>query len=238
MFAFLSFQLLYLVSCSDSNLCMPISETKSVPQFHAKELEPTFHKNNKLGCAHYARRCKLRHPSTGRLYTCRLCDEAKSPPLDRFAVKEILCMQCNTLQPSGSKCINPDCISKGTPFAKYSCLKCNLFDDDPTKDIYHCPHCNVCRLGKGLGIDFKHCNKCDACISIDGFENHKCSPKRLKQQCSLCLSGPPLGDSIEPIQSMSCGHTFHSSCFGLFTHLISSSKIKCPICRQEDEIYS
>jgi len=222
----------------------PNKTSSSVPSFRTSELRPTFHKSSKLGCSHYARSCKLRHPSNGRLYTCRMCceiginslDECRSPPLDRFAVTEVLCMKCNTLQPSGLKCINPECVSKGTPFARYACTECNLFDDDEKKDIYHCPHCNVCRIGKGLGIDYKHCMECDACVAIEDFENHTCVSRRLKCNCPLCGTGPALSHSTEPIQSMSCGHSFHTSCFNLFSHLRHSNIMRCPICRKEDEV--
>ncbi|CAN0505237.1 unnamed protein product, partial [Ectocarpus sp. 8 AP-2014] len=39
-----------------------------------------------------------------------------------------------------------------TRASRYYCGICHLFDDAPEKDIYHCPYCNVCRLGKGLGV--------------------------------------------------------------------------------------
>jgi zinc finger-like protein len=149
-----------------------------VPLFTETELTPTYRYSEEkgsmvLGCSHYARACKLRHPETGNLFTCRLCcqelreNSSKGylldlPALDRYSVTEILCMRCGSLQPTGPKCINPLCISdskespSGSVFAKYYCSICNLFDDE-TKTIYHCPFCNVCRIGKGLGIDFRHC---------------------------------------------------------------------------------
>jgi hypothetical protein len=166
----------YNSQCLDENGSLP-----SVPQFQADDLKATFHKSFKLGCNHYARSCKLRHPVTGRLHTCRLCCEDEieesnedgeiSSPLDRFSVTELLCMKCNSLQPTRSACINPVCMSKGAPFAKYVCTVSNLFDDEK-RDIYHCPHCNVCRVGKGLGIDYEHCMECDVCIAIKDFKNH------------------------------------------------------------------
>jgi hypothetical protein len=36
-------------------------------------------------------------------------------------------------------------------------IQCRLWDDSPTKSIYHCADCGVCRVGKGLGKDFFHC---------------------------------------------------------------------------------
>lgn len=70
----------------------------SVPLFSAAELAPTYHDGaagTVLGCPHYARGCKLRHPKSGRLYTCRLCCDQQrelplrdqDEPLDRYAGK-------------------------------------------------------------------------------------------------------------------------------------------------------
>lgn len=229
----------YNSQCLDENGSLP-----SVPQFQADDLKATFHKSFKLGCNHYARSCKLRHPVTGRLHTCRLCCEDEieesnedgeiSPPLDRFSVTELLCMKCNSLQPTGRACINPECISKGAPFAKYVCTVCNLFDDEKN-EIYHCPHCNVCRVGKGLGIDYEHCMECNVCIAIEDFKNHTCVPRRLAKTCDLCDCPDSLSSSTKPVVSMSCGHSFHDSCYAYFPHLRGSNKMICAICRREDE---
>ena len=58
----------------------PIPPT--IPLFSPTELAPTFHDGATaaiLGCPHYARSCKLVHPSSGRLHTCRLCcDQERS----------------------------------------------------------------------------------------------------------------------------------------------------------------
>ena len=130
----------------------------SVPLFSAAELAPTFHDGATgavLGCPHYARACKLRHPKSGRLYTCRLCcDQARELPmirggsqederLDRYAVTEVMCMICNALQPAEDRCINPDCESYGRPFAKYFCRICHLYDGS-SRPIFHCPYCTSC----------------------------------------------------------------------------------------------
>eukprot|EP00980_Cylindrotheca_fusiformis_P026360 scaffold15973_cov120-Cylindrotheca_fusiformis.AAC.1 len=83
----------------------------NVPLFSASELAPTYNDGatgSVLGCPHYARACKLRHPLSGRLYTCRLCCEQErempskhqDEPLDRYAVTEVMCMKCNALQPA------------------------------------------------------------------------------------------------------------------------------------------
>lgn len=70
--------------------------------------------------------------------------------------------------PSGS------CASCSTKLASYYCSICHLWDDEPGRAIYHCPFCNVCRRGQGLGVDFFHCMQCNACMSLSLFNTHTC----------------------------------------------------------------
>jgi hypothetical protein len=108
----------------------------------------------------------------------------KDSPLDRYAVTEVLCMRCGALQPASDRCVNPKCDPK--PFAKYSCRICSLYDDNPNHSVYHCPYCNVCRLGLGLGIDYRHCMRCNACVSLEDDE-HQCVPQKLQGMFIACL---------------------------------------------------
>jgi len=169
---------------------------------------------------------KLRHPTSGKLYTCRLCCEQsrematqdKDSPLDRYEVKEILCMRCNALQPASDKCINADCESKGKPFSRYTCKICNFYDDTSKKAIYHCPFCNVCRSGQGLGIDYRHCMRCNACVSLT--DEHHCIPQRLQGNCPICHES--MFESTEPLRGMKCGHgEFGIRCFRTITRSIA-----------------
>lgn len=217
-----------------------------IPLFSMAEMTPTYHLNEHegnmvFGCEHYARGCKLRHPMTGELYTCRLCCEEKRqarkyddddlPILDRHAVTEVLCMHCGTLQPAESRCVNEGCSAS---FAKYFCSICKLYDDDPHKSIYHCPYCNVCRKGKGLGIDYRHCMRCNACIGIDKYDNHVCIPQTLQGNCPICHEA--MFDSTEPLRGMECGHVMHLSCFNRYVASKSSSRrISCPLCKKKFE---
>lgn len=157
-----------------------VKANSPVPLFSASELAPGYHDGATgavLGCPHYARACKLRHPVSGRLYTCRLCCEQErempskdqDEPLDRYAVQEIMCMKCNALQPAEDRCINPNCESDGKPFAKYFCKICHLYDDR-SRPIFHCPYCNTCRMGLGLGIDFRHVSQLHCYSGV--FEYH------------------------------------------------------------------
>ena len=211
-----------------------------VPLFSVAELDPTYHDGASgavLGCPHYARAVKLRHPSSGRLYTCRLCceQERENPlkdrdsPLDRYAVEEIFCMHCSTLQPAGKHCINPKCNSRGTPFAKYNCKICNLYDDGPTKKIYHCPFCNVCRSGQGLGIDYRHCMRCNACVSL-ADDQHQCISQKLQGDCPICHES--MFQSTEPLRGLKCGHVMHLSCFTMYRR---GQTYTCPLCKKSVE---
>ena len=223
----------------DSNSGDRISCT-IVPKFTAKEMAPTYHdgttSGHVLGCVHYARACKLRHPVSGNLYTCRLCAEQEReasvtpstsendiPPLDRYAVTEISCMKCNTLQPSAQKCVNTKCELNKKGFAKYFCEICNLFDNRD-RPIFHCPYCNTCRMGKGLGIDFRHCMRCNACVSLDD-KNHRCIPQKLQGSCPICHD--TLFNSTEPLKGLRCGHVMHLSCFNEYCR---GQNYTCPLC--------
>jgi hypothetical protein len=226
-----------LVWSSESASQFP-HDDKTIPLFSASELAPTYHDGANgavLGCPHYARACKLRHPSSGRLYTCRLCCEQerempmkdKDSPLDRYAVTEVLCMRCGALQPASDRCVNPKCDPK--PFAKYSCRICSLYDDNPNHSVYHCPYCNVCRLGLGLGIDYRHCMRCNACVSLEDDE-HQCVPQKLQGTCPICHDG--MFESTEPLRGLKCGHVMHMSCFSMY---VRGQNFTCPLCKKSIE---
>jgi len=214
---------------------------KLVPKFTASELAPTYNDGTTtghvLGCHHYARACKLRHPVNGKLYTCRLCAEQEreasattsatndkdNVPLDRYSVTEVSCMKCNVLQPAAKTCINVGCDLHKRGFAKYFCDICNLYDDRD-RPIFHCPYCNTCRMGKGLGIDFRHCMRCNACVSLDD-KDHRCIPQKLQGSCPICHD--TLFNSTEPLKGLRCGHVMHLSCF---TEYCRGQNYTCPLC--------
>jgi hypothetical protein len=233
-----------LIWSSESSAPFPLDG--SVPLFSASELAPTYHDGaagTVLGCPHYARSIKKRHPESGRLYTCRLCCEQDrerplkhhDSPLDRYKVTEVLCMRCGALQPTDKQCANPKCESKGKPFARYYCKICNLYDDSPLKKIYHCPFCNVCRSGAGLGIDYRHCMRCNACVSLStnastsngGSNDHVCIPHRLQGNCPICHES--MFESTKPLRGLKCGHVMHLSCFAMY---IRGQAYTCPLCKK------
>lgn len=106
-----------------------------------------------LGCQHYKRNIKLQCSTCNKWYTCRFCHDAvEDHTLIRKETKNMLCMLCACPQRASEVCVN--C---GVTAARYYCNVCKLWDDDPTKSIYHCSDCGICRKGRGIGKDFFHC---------------------------------------------------------------------------------
>ncbi|KAK6276514.1 PREDICTED: uncharacterized protein LOC18604147 [Theobroma cacao] len=183
---------------------------------------PSFRDTEKqiFGCEHYKRNCKLRAACCGKLFTCRFChDEVSDHSMDRKATLEMMCMQCLKIQPVGPICTTPSC--NGLPMAKYYCNICKFFDDE--RNVYHCPFCNLCRVGRGLGIDFFHCMTCNCCLGIK-LVNHKCLEKGLETNCPICCDF--LFTSSATVRALPCGHYMHSACFQAYT----CSHYTCPIC--------
>ncbi|XP_073004012.1 zinc finger protein BRUTUS [Typha latifolia] len=183
------------------------------PSFRDPE-EQTF------GCEHYKRNCKLVAACCNKLFTCRFChDKVSDHAMDRKATSEMMCMRCLKVQPVGPTCKTPSC--NGLSMAKYYCSVCKFFDDERT--VYHCPFCNLCRLGKGLGVDFFHCMTCNCCLGMKLVE-HKCREKGLETNCPICCDF--LFTSSASVRALPCGHFMHSACFQAYT----CSHYTCPIC--------
>jgi hypothetical protein len=46
--------------------------------------------------------------------------------------------------------------------------------------------CGVC-AGKGLGVDYRHCMTCNACVSLRvPSDQHKCIEQALQRDCPVC----------------------------------------------------
>ncbi|XP_042033069.1 zinc finger protein BRUTUS-like [Salvia splendens] len=173
-----------------------------------------------FGCEHYKRNCKLRAACCGKLIACRFChDEVSDHSMDRKATSEMLCMNCLQIQPVGPVCMTPSC--NGLSMAKYYCSSCKFFDDE--RDVYHCPSCNLCRVGKGLGIDFFHCMTCNCCLGMQ-LKDHKCREKGLESNCPICCDF--LFTSSTAVRALPCGHYMHSACFQAY----ACTHYSCPIC--------
>ncbi|XP_075521268.1 LOW QUALITY PROTEIN: zinc finger protein BRUTUS-like [Primulina tabacum] len=202
-----------------------ISQTKSGEAQDGEDFlccSPSFRDPEKknFGCEHYKRNCKLWAACCGKLFTCRFChDEVSDHSMDRKATSEMMCMKCLTIQPIGPICTSISC--NGFLMAKYYCSSCKFFDDE--REVYHCPSCNLCRLGKGLGIDFFHCMTCNCCLGMRLLE-HKCTEKGLETNCPICCDF--LFTSSATVRALPCGHCMHSACFQAY----ACTRYVCPIC--------
>ncbi|XP_071902474.1 zinc finger protein BRUTUS-like At1g74770 isoform X1 [Coffea arabica] len=176
--------------------------------------------NEIFGCKHYKRNCKLLAACCSKLFTCIKChDEFTDHSMERKAITKMMCMKCLVIQPVGPKCSNNAC--NNFPMAKYYCPVCKLFDDE--RKIYHCPYCNLCRVGKGLGIDYFHCMNCNACMSRS-LSVHICREKCFEDNCPICHEY--IFTSSSPVKALPCGHLMHSVCFQEYTY----THYTCPIC--------
>ncbi|XP_068641467.1 zinc finger protein BRUTUS-like At1g18910 isoform X2 [Aristolochia californica] len=171
------------------------------------------------GCRHYKRNCKLLASCCNQLFTCRYChDDVSDHSMDRKSTIKMMCMKCLYIQPIGQRCSNTSCNAS---MSKYFCCICKLFDDE--RDIYHCPFCNLCRVGRGLGIDYFHCMNCNACMS-KSLSTHICREKCFESNCPICFED--IFTSSSPVKALSCGHLMHSTCFQDYT----CTHYTCPIC--------
>jgi hypothetical protein len=66
-----------------------------------------------------------------------LCWYGAGPPITSHLCKRVPFNACSVF-----------CAARGEPLARYFCPICHLFEDDPAKPIYHCPYCNICRIGQ------------------------------------------------------------------------------------------
>ncbi|KAH7488540.1 hypothetical protein PRIC1_007346 [Phytophthora ramorum] len=189
----------------------------------AERTQTSYHDEAKtvLGCSHYQRKCKLLSKCCGKWYSCRFChDDNEDHAFDRYATESVSCMKCDTAQPIGKTCINDDCKCE---FGRYYCEVCKFIDDDNSKDIYHCDKCKICRIGKGLDIDYFHCDRCNACMSIS-LKKHKCVERSLESDCPICHAY--MFTSTTPVMFLPCGHCMHVSCYEEYT----LTNYICPLC--------
>ncbi|GJU04783.1 zinc finger protein BRUTUS-like protein isoform X1 [Tanacetum coccineum] len=185
-------------------------------------LYPSYRDSHKLvfGCEHYKRNCKLVAACCNKLFTCRYChDDNTDHVMDRKATTMMMCMKCLIIQPIGPTCSTVSC--NNLSMARYYCRICKMFDDE--RKIYHCPFCNLCRVGKGLGMDYFHCMNCNACMA-KALTVHICREKCLEDNCPICHEY--IFTSSNPVKALPCGHVMHSSCFQEYT----CSNYTCPIC--------
>ncbi|MCO5599131.1 hypothetical protein L7F22_053231 [Adiantum nelumboides] len=179
------------------------------------------------GCQHYRRRCKMRAPCCNDVFDCRHChNEAKATETDiskhhvivRQSVEKVICSICETEQD-----VQQTCQNCGVCMGEYFCGKCKFFDDDVSKEQFHCDACGICRVGGKE--NFFHCDKCGCCYAVALQNKHICVEKSMEQNCPVCYDY--LFDSLKPISVMRCGHTMHVHCL---KEMQSHSQYSCPIC--------
>lgn len=90
------------------------------------------------------------------------------------------------------------------------------------RDIYHCPYCNLCRVGRGLGIDYYHCMNCNACMSRT-LLGHVCREKSFMDNCPICHED--FFTSSSPVKALPCGHLMHSNCFQVLPFILMNFSI-------------
>ena len=143
---------------TDRNRETVVMTSKQAEKTYHDELEKTI-----LGCKHYMRGAKIQAECCGEWFTCRMChDETEQHKITRYATKTMMCMHCLTAQPSAQDCINCGTMLGGT----YYCDICKLWDSNPDRSIYHCDKCGLCRVGRGLGEDYFHCDNCERRIIL------------------------------------------------------------------------
>ncbi|RKP21640.1 zf-CHY-domain-containing protein [Rozella allomycis CSF55] len=190
----------------------PKEDTAVVVNDTDKDIEAT----KEMGCKHYRRGNKIFAKCCGKWYVCRFChNENETHEINRHKIEKMLCMKCNEVQDCAKECQN--C---GEVLGKYYCDICHFWDNDESKSIYHCHLCGICRIGKGLDIDFYHCMRCDACISIDQKNSHKCIEKRLQTDCPICF------EDLFHSTRQKCGHPIHNYCFEEYRQ----TNYVCPVC--------
>ena len=165
-----------------------------------------------LGCAHYARACKVLAPCCGRFHTCRKChDETSDHDMPRGAVDTIMCMRCWEVQPVAKHCRHAACAD-APDFAEYFCRECRLYASVASSNIYHCGQCGVCRLGDR--DNFIHCATCNVCIWRVGFERHQCVANSHDANCPICHEGMSCITCDQAVAVLPCGHPMHKCCLG------------------------
>lgn len=116
--------------------------------------------------------------------------------LDRHAVQVLECIECGERQP-----VARHCNRCGTTFGAYSCLICNFFDNDDSKEQFHCNECGICRVGGEA--NFFHCATCGCCydrglqvwthmfvcsmIRCSCWYPCSCSTSWHKRSCAVCV---------------------------------------------------
>jgi len=129
-------------------------------------------------CPHYDRGCDIKciKCEASEWFACRLCHDEREDEhrLPRHDTVEIRCRKCKLVQHVSNRCGESLRIASseednsaieekegcGLIFGVYYCKICRLWVNNEGFEAYHCEKCGICRRGKGLGIDYFHCDTC------------------------------------------------------------------------------
>ena len=169
-------------------------------------------------CSHYDCNVLIYTSCCNKIYPCRQChDIHEDHKLDRYKVDTIICKNCKEIQKKSQNCSKCN-IVLGT----YYCDVCCLYESED-KDIFHCPKCNICRVG--LQDCYKHCDNCNMCLKKETFDNHTCT-SHFNNKCGICMED--IFDSTCGSVLLKCNHVLHFDCFNNYV----KTDFKCPICKK------
>jgi len=202
-------------------------KSKEVPQAPVQNDKTiSYHNisNSILGCSHYRVNCKIKSPCCGKLFPCRFChDENSDHQIDRHASKAMMCMYCFEIQPIQATCASNKCQQR--KLAHYYCDICKFFDDDSTKEIFHCAKCGICRRGRAE--DYYHCDKCNStCLNKLMVMDHKCLDRATESNCPICYQF--MFGSTTVTTFLKCGHALHLPCATKYLE----TNYTCPLCQK------
>ncbi|KAL7599288.1 hypothetical protein Lser_V15G22496 [Lactuca serriola] len=184
------------------------------------------------GCEHYRRRCKIRASCCNLVfcchhchnkYTCELNDPKERHKMVLKDVKKVVCIICKVEQQ-----VDQICCNCGVKMGEYFCGICKLFDDDTSKQQFHCFDCGICRLDGRE--NYYHCQKCGGCYLIEMRGFHTCLENVAKNDCPVCKEY--LFDSIRKVTLLYCGHTIHVDCY---SGMLKKNQTYCPICSKSSQ---
>ena len=174
-------------------------------------------------CEHYVKKCGRFHfTCCGTIDHCHRCHaEYRNCTRRPAEIDEIECLDCNTRQTPGTKCVNCNVL-----FSKNHCMICKIWTEP---EITHCVHCGFCRVGREGTL--KHCHNCEQCFAADDFEKHQkyqCRKQSLRHEiCPICLQS--IHWNQNETVSAECGHAVHYNCLNTS---LRSGNYKCSLCRK------
>mmetsp|Transcript_7878 Transcript_7878/g.11687 ORF Transcript_7878/g.11687 Transcript_7878/m.11687 type:complete len:560 (-) Transcript_7878:57-1736(-) len=226
--------LLHLIDLYNNELTMPPTTINGKIMYSIKKVHAFYllkYRNIQSlvgGCEHYERGCELKCHKCDKFYACRRCHDDNvllDHEFDRYAVREIRCKKCLTIQSPRKKCSNCN-----IEFASYYCKPCNFYlhpelDLEAKQSVYHCEKCNLCRRGKQE--DHFHCDSCHMDFLKIYYEKHiiSCLKNSSHNNCPICFGD--IHSSVTCIVDMRCGHKIHGNCL---KEAQRNKMFRCPIC--------